>query len=438
MRYVLNKKTLIVFAIFSVFFVSHNANAAISGVQINSSTISEGTLTVKWQFTSLPSIDYFGAYTLMPILNATSRTDTPSSGSPEALNNNNGYGSSYPNVTMRASDTGCNSGITPRSYYSTGVEYTDTFTQVWDQVSGSYRAVSAIDTGTDDINVLKWIVSGACNFGGVSSDSYETLSFPPPPPADNIQIDFPVNATSTSDFAVWIVKYSLAEATTTSPNIFILYDTSSSTVSSATSSILFPAFSDFRGVPTATTTDETYVIPKYNTLEIGETYYAKAFLENVIGCPVIGPCLYPNRELIASSTMLSFYVSGAGAMSSYFPTPTTTATSSEWTITCDPDDPLFQRSLCYVFKYLFAPSGTTLTLYAELRDDLSTKPPFGYFSAAKNAIEDINWNATSSAGMADLSAMDSNFFSPLRIVIKWVLWIVFIFWLFSVVRKIDL
>jgi len=257
------------------------------------------------------------------------------------------------------------------------------------------------------------------------------------PPPDEISITYPENATSTADFAIFSTSYNLY-STTTNPSIFILYDTASSTIASATSSVSTALYRDYLIISTATGTAITSVVPKYHNLTIGQTYYAKAFLQDFGSCPVIGPCLNPSVSVLDESPMISFTVSGPGAMSTYFPTPTSTATSSEWVLTCDEQDGLFSKSICYVFKYTLFPSGSTLEAYSDLRDDLSNKPPFGYFSLVSSAINDINFSATSSSSTVDLSNLNAPFFSVIKEVIQYLLWILFVFWLFSKIREINL
>lgn len=283
----------------------NKAHAAISGVQINSTELSPTTLTIKWQFNSLPSVDYFGVYTLFPYLNGTSRTDIPGSGDVQALNNDTFGGSypSYPNVTMRDSSSGCNLGIPPKSAYSTGVEYTDTFSSVYDIGSSSWVSVGDIDTGADVLYVLKYQVGGACNFNGVGSDSYETLSLVPPwnPVVD---VYYPVaSSTNPSTLRYIGVSYDYDVEESHYPgNLLLTFSTSSSAIADRYSETVIPLDSS--------SDSRLYPIPSdFSSLPSPSTIFVKAYLWD------------ENYTTIASSTT-SFYVSRDVIGYSSFPTST--------------------------------------------------------------------------------------------------------------------
>ncbi len=116
--------------------------------------------------------------------------------------------------------------------------------------------------------------------------------------------------------------------------------------------------------------------------------------------------------------------------------PTSTTSTANMVLTCDSSSGFFQYSLCYLFQGLFMPSNTVLNIWSGLKTDLSTKPPFGYFSAFSTTLATIG-NATSSPySLPDLSGI--NFFQTTRGIMVAMMYVAFVFWVIHRVRFLEL
>ena len=169
------------------------------------------------------------------------------------------------------------------------------------------------------------------------------------------------------------------------------------------------------------------------TLEANTIYYAKAFLDDINGN-------------VASSSLITFRTSadlgGVKIDNSYYlPTATTTASSTpeNLQISCDSSSGLIEYSTCLMFSWLFTPSDKTLNRWVELKNDLSNKAPFGYFTSLNNSINTIT-TATSSKAflLADLSGLNNNFFNKINSILSFILWSVYGFSLFNRFKHFNL
>lgn len=263
------------------------------------------------------------------------------------------------------------------------------------------------------------------------------------PLSNSVSITTPSNGSTVSDFPYFAASYSKASSTVWG-QIGVLYSTSSTLVENATSSGAViqqlsegtaptGLYVDFSSSVNNSTTTTTYLnINKYTLLELGETYYAKAFLEDTL-------CDYTSYNcLIASSTLISFTINSRIPTVTEFEMPTSTASSSDWVITCDPNSGFFQNSFCNVLVYLFVPKYDDLFQYTGIYNDLIKKAPFGYFKIVKDGISGISTSTESAYSLPDLSSMDDTLFSPIKSGISILLWCLLGFWLFSRVRHIEL
>ena len=208
------------------------------------------------------------------------------------------------------------------------------------------------------------------------------------PPSDYIDINYPADG-----------------ATSTSPSISNPFQVNFTTaLDFASTSTLHYELAVYLGSTTSTMTSagDTYVgsnysntplyvnISNYAPLNQNYTYYEQARL--IYWSMGVG---LGEGELVATSTIKSF-TSGAGYAGnpSYYETPTSTATSSQWVITCDPNSGLFSYSICYMGQYLFVPAPGVLTQYTGLWDDIKTKPPMGWFGEIVSTIQSINPSST--------------------------------------------
>lgn len=266
-----------------------------------------------------------------------------------------------------------------------------------------------------------------------------------------IQIDFPPNATSTPDFNYWGIS---GDTTFSTSNIIhINWGVSTSTLTSGFTNY----FLDNAG---------TFSInaPKSFTIPAG-TYYARAWLATCAPYEVYSTCIPSTwtqpyglglMTPLASSTLITFTITGenpysGGYYGTYYPAayPTSTATSSEWVITCDPNDPLWQKSLCQVAKwslegikgllqFLFVPKQEDLVKFNDLKNDLQVKPPIGYFYQVKNALEGFNSTSTPAFDLPQSAALSDYIFNPLRTGISFILWLTFGFWVFKRIKNLEL
>jgi hypothetical protein len=267
------------------------------------------------------------------------------------------------------------------------------------------------------------------------------------PPSD-ISFIFPVNGTSTPDFAFWGIGFNYY-ATTTDWGVSINYAATST-------DLLDPAgdyYTDSENFEGAATSSAGSYFTKTHVFDSSEwdtTQYARAVLWNYDNLRS------PSFEVIASTTIISFTITGENPLSGgyygyYVPgsTPTSTATSSEWVITCDPTDPFFTRSLCQIskwtidalynlMKFLFYPKSSDFAKLNELKTMIISKPPVGYFYLIKNAF---NFNSTSTKAFdfsTSTAAMVEPIFNPIKTGLTFILWLLFSFWLFNRIKNLNL
>lgn len=115
------------------------------------------------------------------------------------------------------------------------------------------------------------------------------------------------------------------------------------------------------------------------------------------------------------------------------------STSTDLTITCDPDDGFFQSSLCNLLVYLFRPSSQSLNNFSSLKSLVQDKPPFGYFLSVKNAFDDLENGTTSMEVISTTTASHfSGIIDPIDTGISWVLYLMAGVWLINRMRHIEL
>lgn len=236
---------------------------------------------------------------------------------------------------------------------------------------------------------------------------------------DTISITSPAdNATSTRSTDLWTVDVTRS-STTINYGVQIRYSSTSTISSTSDGTLGGLVFNATDGANTAT---------NYLFLSSETTYYARAFLQNS-----------DTNAVMASSSVITFSTGiSAGGASGSWGTVTSTATSSEWVITCDPDEPLFTRSLCHLALVLFIPKTSDMEQFNSLYNDIKDKPPIGYFGLVTDAINSISTSTTSTFALADLSSMESTFLSPLKAGVSFLLWLIFTFWLFHRFRHFEL
>jgi len=112
------------------------------------------------------------------------------------------------------------------------------------------------------------------------------------------------------------------------------------------------------------------------------------------------------------------------------PTPPSTAT------TCSGISSAFLEGLCDILAWVFIPSNSILSGFGDLWEDISAKPPFGYFTASLGALNSLE-QGTSSDELSGTSAL-SNYFDPIKTFLASVLWLLFAFYAIKRVGSIHI
>jgi hypothetical protein len=300
--------------------------------------------------------------------------------------------------------------------------------------TGSFLKDYAFQTG-HTYKIQPYLSGGSGQFYGASSDVYpnggiETLDYSPTPVVDLyftlgtlienlINITFPENATTTPDFSTWHAEFMVGNMPPVFGKIKINYGLSTSTLN-LSDEINFIAY-DNNLAPVA--------IPKDTLLQAGKQYFANA--EIIIG-----------TSTIATSSIISFNISGGGGYLENFhyaiPTSTISTTTPPIQITCDPNDNLFQYSLCKLALWLFIPDAGTLNKFSTLTDDIKNKPPIGYFYAVKTAFNGLSSTSTKAFQLANVTPLNNSVFNPLKTGISFILWLGCGIWIFNRIRHIQL
>ena len=248
------------------------------------------------------------------------------------------------------------------------------------------------------------------------------------PTSPTVSITFPTStSTPISEFSEWEIHYVIPSGESSTSTDFyskqVYVGSSSSTISTLAGATSF--FSP-------SSPNDLSITKPFGMLGGTGTWYAQAYL-------IYWESIYDEvPDISATSTVISFVLNGQESVGGSYTTPTSTATSTEWVMTCDPDDPFFERSICNVMKFLFYPSGGIMNNFQSLYTDIQNKPPFGYYSKIKLVLEGISTSTTSTYTFADISGSLSNtLFNPLRTGISWLLYLMFGFWIFHRARHIE-
>lgn len=113
-----------------------------------------------------------------------------------------------------------------------------------------------------------------------------------------------------------------------------------------------------------------------------------------------------------------------------------TATTTDLTVTCDPDSGFFQESLCKMNQTLFIPDPDAVRQFEGLGDEVRNKPPWGYFFVVKDELNKLKSTTTEAYSMPDTSALDSTF-DDLKTTVSVILWFVFAVWIVTRFKHIN-
>lgn len=250
---------------------------------------------------------------------------------------------------------------------------------------------------------------------------------------DSIDLTFPVDTSSISDFSDWILDYNYQEFPS-SAFIFIKSSTNDlATCEGHWNEMLADGSYCFKDGQALYNTAETgYLLDKGNILAAGN-YNAEADL----GYYTFDEYGNPTFNTILSDT-ITFTITGAHPpdWTGWFDLPTST-TSTSPIITCDPNDGLFQYSLCKLGLALFMPSQNSLTNFSNLGNMIKTKAPIGYFYLIQTSFNSLS-TSTEAFSLGDLGVVSTYVFTPFRTGISFILWVLFGVWLFNRIKNFNL
>jgi hypothetical protein len=86
--------------------------------------------------------------------------------------------------------------------------------------------------------------------------------------------------------------------------------------------------------------------------------------------------------------------------------------------------------------FLFKPSQNAFQPFIDLKEDIQYKPPFGYFFAVKEVFDDFN-ATTTPAYTWEIPEVLSDMLSPIKTGFGMVLWLLFGFWVFRTLSKLQ-
>jgi len=103
----------------------------------------------------------------------------------------------------------------------------------------------------------------------------------------------------------------------------------------------------------------------------------------------------------------------------------------------------FSISECFsdLLDYLFTPTEESLTAFTDIKDDLSTKAPFGYVTLLIDQIGDLSTTTASSSWPFHIvlpTFLVTYIFDPLKIGLGAILWFVALVWLYNRIKHIQL
>lgn len=329
--------------------------------------------------------------------------------------------------------------LNPTHYYAVGL-YNSSYYPHYSTCTGQWRMLGSNNSNSYPNGCNAYLESppnyynlaGCYSEYGVTADIYFILSYNPP---NLIQIDFPENATTTADFFYWEISGNLIST----PPAHILVDVgeSSSTINQFAGDYILDATGAF----------DISNVYKPSVLKQNTTYYARAWLQECLTWDLYSVCIpsvwnNPDNPTgyftnLASSTIISFTTTEEEIIGGYYPSPTSTASSSEWVITCDPTSGFFANSLCNLFKYLFSPKQSDLQQFTNLKTALEHKAPIGYFYSFAQALGGFNASSTPAFVLTGLSSLTS-ITEPLDVGLTVIIYIVFAFYVFYRIKKLEL
>lgn len=161
--------------------------------------------------------------------------------------------------------------------------------------------------------------------------------------------------------------------------------------------------------------------------------YADKWRANTSAC---GGWCEISQELAITIKGVDF---GGGSLDMPFAPPTSTTSSASFTMTCDPNDSVFQYSLCKLFLALFVPPEGTFEVFDGIQTAVEDKPPIGYFTLIQGALTGVSSTAaTSSYQMPDITALNAPLFDKVRPTARAVMWTGWAAWLVHFIRGLAI
>jgi len=270
---------------------------------------------------------------------------------------------------------------------------------------------------SSNYNLFQKVLDGGYDTNNLNADAYFVLHTTAA--SSSVSIDFPT-ATTTADFNSWQISFTDA-STSTAKFIEVFYNTTSTELISQNS---------YQEVWTLDANSPALVLKTHSigSSEWG-TWYAQAVLYDAI-----------NNINFAYSPVVTFNIGSVNPnYGSYTNSPSSTiASSTPLQITCDKDSGLFQYSLCSMFTFLFMPSTDVLNLYSTLINKVKMKPPIGYFYILSDDLSSLSSTSTEAFSVPQNAEVMDEIFTPFRTGFIMVLWVLFSFWIFHRIRKINL
>lgn len=245
--------------------------------------------------------------------------------------------------------------------------------------------------------------------------------------------------TSTCNFANWSVRNFVPEDTVTEANLNwsqqVVYGLGSDSYTWQDNYGVFVANTQAPGFPKSNTYPGAQLLQGYS-------YYARAQI-----CSSNNPESCVGSNIIAQSDEWNFIVADPALCGNKtvslpgFKIPFSTSTNSGDNFTCDSASGFFANSLCNLMQWLFIPDNSSLQQFATIKEQLQSKPPFGYFGVYSTAISGLS-SATSTT--STLNGQNTQFDEQLTIaatnpIIDFVdtyiltpgLWLLFVLYLYK-------
>jgi hypothetical protein len=246
-----------------------------------------------------------------------------------------------------------------------------------------------------------------------------------------VSLNDPQDQTTIKDFEKWTVAYYGNDANTTSPTLqkAVMWSTDAGLLStclhfpdgSATWANCFGGSTvvhiDYAPSVWVSLSNYTSYVEKTGTLQAGQLYYARALLYTIDDNSL------QRTALISYGNMISFRVESVGG-----------STSGG---ACNKDD--FACILGAVIKGIFVPSDASLLQFADFKNLLASKAPFGYAIAIYSELTTLHYTADAPVFvLQQVTPITNLIFNPLRVGLAWVLWFAFAFFLLKRFKDINI